>query len=159
MTTVSVLVTVENSGEGLLKTPKVSSYRLMDDDGRGEIAIVRCPENDNETFYKHASQWMSDEGIDHEEFYVNAPEWRLYRMNPCNDGEHSWDIGRPKAKGPGNWMGAIVKVTHRPKEEIILLREIAAAVDNDKQVTCYMNISGPPVTIKGTRPTIKVEIA
>ena len=140
-----------------MKTPKVSSYRLMDDDGRGEIAIVRCPEGDFETFHKHVLLWMDDEGYDPKEFYAYAPEWRLYRMNPCNDGEHAWDIGRPKAKGPGNWMGAIVKVSPRTSEEVGLIRDIAASVDDDKQVTC-LALTGGPITIKGTRPTIKVEI-
>lgn len=92
---------------------KIASHRLVDDAGNGEIAVVRCPDGAIDVFYDHAAVWMDREGYDRDEFEAAPPMWRLFRMNPCNDGEHAWDLGRPDKKGPGTWMGAIVKVVKK----------------------------------------------
>ena len=92
------------------KTPKTAVYRLLDD--ATDLAVIRCPEGDRAEFDRLVTEYFRQEGTDPSDYVVAEPEWHWYRMNPQpSDSEYAWVLARPKGPGPGNWVGAILRVS------------------------------------------------
>lgn len=76
------------------------------------VAVVRCQDEDEATFYRLATHQVELQGIDTSQWHVAPPEWRWFRMSPCggNCGEHGWHIDPRTGPGRGNWRGSYVRV-------------------------------------------------
>jgi hypothetical protein len=105
---------------GARRPPK--AYELLD--AYPEIALVRCPEGDEDTFWRLATEQLILQGcnlevgvpaeptgrewIDAAKQIVKPPVWRWFRINPDTTGEYSWMLGWVDGPGRGNFPGALV---------------------------------------------------
>lgn len=82
-------------------------HRLLD--AEPDVALIRY-DGDPDVFTALATNWLRYEGYDEP---IEPPQPRLYRINPCQDYEYSWTLGRPDRRGPGVFLGAVVTLARR----------------------------------------------
>jgi hypothetical protein len=89
------------------KRKPFGTYNLLDCEP--DVAVIRY-DGDPDVFTALAWIWLMERQGEWDDghYSVEPPQPRLYRFNPTDDPDYSWQLGRPTKRGPGVFTGAVL---------------------------------------------------
>jgi len=77
------------------------------------IGLVRDAQRRETVFADLAAGIAHDHSVDPTTHQVAPPEWRWYRINPCNCGEHKWHYDDGKQGQRGSFLGSLIVIRRK----------------------------------------------